>query len=1178
MTQCATSKEVAMSTNNVNAMKYNLAANAGGTKFVTGTQALVLATLMQRARDKHAGKHTAGFVSGYRGSPLAGLDKAFIAAKSYLDDRQVVFHPGLNEDLAATSVWGTQQTNLFSGARYDGVFGLWYGKGPGVDRTGDVFKHANAAGTSHLGGVLAVAGDDHNCKSSTMPHQSEFAFRSALMPTLAPSNVQDILDYALFGWELSRYSGCWVGLKVVADIADSSGPVIADPHLSIARPEGFVLPRDGLSIRWPDNPMEQEARLKTTKLSAAKAFAYANRLNRMTHDSHNPRLGIVTSGKSYTDVCEALKLLGLDERERDQIGIRIFKVAMTWPLEIESMREFFQGLSHVLVIEEKLNVIEDQMKSLLYRENSRHIPIIGKTDAEGKLYLPETGELSSAAVAIAIAGQIPKWLYSPEMEKRVRHLEERQTVACSTSSIGIERIPYFCSGCPHNTSTKVPDGSRASAGIGCHYMSIWMDRATDTVTQMGGEGTQWIGQAPFTETKHIFQNLGDGTYFHSGSLAIRAAVAGKVNITFKILYNDAVAMTGGQPLDGNLSVPQVTHMVRHEGVQRIAVVSDDIEKYRGRYSEFADEVTFHDRDVLDALQKELREFPGVSVLVYDQTCAAEKRRRRKQGKLPGLMKRVVINDRVCEGCGDCGEASNCLSVEPIETAYGRKRAINQSTCNKDESCVKGFCPSFVTVIPGKRKKGPNKTPKMDAVLPMPHIAASLTTPYNIVITGVGGTGVTTIAQILSMAAHRSGVIAVGLDMTGMSQKYGAVSSHVRIGSVSDAPSAVRIPLGEAHLLLGCDLLVSATSETLALTSYGKTQAVINVHEAPTAAFVGDPDLRFPAKEMRERIEASLGQEQVLYHDVTEDTLRYFGDTVAANMYLLGMAYQRGLIPLSGMAIEDAIVLNGVDVELNHNAFRRGRHTALLDIGEQVKVPNEVYAQVPWKHRTKSLLQVYAEELERYQDMAYVGKYLSLFNQVVKAEERVCLGKKLLSDAVMSAYFKLLAYKDEYEVARLFTDGQFLARLNDEYEGITRLEFHMAPPIFPGRDKMTGLPKKRTFGPWILTAMRFLAKAKFLRGTVFDLFGYTAERKEERWLIRKYEDMIEDVCSKLTPVNYHCAVELAKLPEKIRGYGHVKNASIWAYEKQRRILLARFEGKKLSAKMILESIPVVISST
>jgi indolepyruvate ferredoxin oxidoreductase len=1138
------------------------------TKFVTGTQALVLVTLMQRARDKYFGKNTAGFVSGYRGSPLAGLDKAYMGAKSYLDDMQVVFHPGLNEDLAATSLWGSQQTNLFSGARYDGVFGLWYGKGPGVDRTGDVFKHANAAGTSQLGGVLAVAGDDHNCKSSIIPHQSEFAFRSALMPVLAPSNVQDVVDYALFGWELSRYSGCWVGLKVVADIADSSGSVHANPYIHMIRPDGLILPKEGLSIRHPDNPMEQEIRLKTIRLPAAKTFAQANNLNRMTHDSLNPRIGIVTSGKSYTDVCEALMLLGLTEHHLRHIGIRIFKVGMTWPLEIESMQKFLvRGLSHILVIEEKLNIIEDQLKSLLYNGVFHNIPIIGKTDAEGKPYLSETGELSSAAVALAIADQIPKWFRTEELEARVRHLRERQAAEFCASPIALKRVPYFCSGCPHNTSTKVPEGSRAGAGIGCHYMGTWMDRNIDTVTQMGGEGAQWIGQAPFTETKHIFQNLGDGTYFHSGSLAIRAAVAGKVNITFKILYNDAVAMTGGQPIDGKLSVPQVTHMVYHEGVQRIAVVSDDIEKYIGHRKEFADGVTIHHRDSLDALQKELRKFIGVSVLVYDQTCAAEKRRRRKQGKLPDLMKRIVINDRVCEGCGDCGEVSNCLSVEPIETAYGRKRTINQSSCNKDLSCVQGFCPSFVTVIPGKRKKGPNKTKEVNKISLPPPVPKPLHYPYNILITGVGGTGVITIAQILCWAAHRSGLVAVGLDMTGMSQKYGGVLSHVRIGHRLSIPNAVRVPHGETHLLLGCDLVGSSTAETLAHTSRGITHAVINDHEAPTAAFVSDPDLRFPTKEMKAEITASLGTEHVLYHDATRDTLKYFGDTVAANMYLLGMAYQRGLIPLAAIAIEEVIDLNGVDVELNRNAFHLGRQAVLPKGTTPADVPKETSDDMPSWLR-------YANELTRYQNGSYAHAYLSFLERVTEAEEHIMPGKKLLYEAVASAYYKLLAYKDEYEIARLFTDGKFLDRLNNEYEGITRLEFHMAPPIFPGRDKVTGSPKKRIFGPWILTAMRFLAKAKFLRGTRFDPFGYTAERKEERQLIAEYEGMIRDVCVKLTPVNYRLAVELAKLPEKIRGYGHVKNAAISAYQKHRGVLLARFEGKKLSAKTILESIPIV----
>ena len=1141
---------------------------AGDRKFITGIQALVLATRMQRMRDEHAGKNTAGFISGYRGSPLAGLDKEFVRIrKEYLDERHIHFHPGLNEDLAAASVWGTQQGSLFAGMRYDGVFAMWYGKGPGVDRTGDVFKHANAAGTSRFGGVLAVAGDDHNCKSSTMPHQSEFAFRSFLMPILAPSDAQDVLDYALFGWELSRYSGLWVGFKVVADVADSSRNVIARPNQNIVLPADFAMPKEGLNIRWPDLALEQEMRLKTLKLDAARAFVRANEMNRMTHDTETPRIGIVSVGKSYNDVCEALRLLGIDEGERQYIGLRLFKVAMPWPLEIESMSDFLRGLSDIIVIEEKLNVVEGQLKELLYDRHWRHRPdIIGKM-AHGKPFIPETGELTSANIALYIASQIPTFYKTENFLARVRELEGKVAMGGEKSITGLERTPYFCSGCPHNTSTKVPEGSRAIAGIGCHYMATWMDRDTATVTNMGAEGAPWIGQAPFTDIKHVFQNLGDGTFFHSGSLAIRAAVAAKVNITFKLLYNDAVAMTGGQPIDGELTVPRVAHMVYHEGVERIAVLSDDIEKYDDRRSEFPAITTFHSRDALDNIQRELRECPGVSLLLYDQTCAAEKRRRRKKGLLPGLAKRVVINERVCEGCGDCSVQSNCLSVEPIETPFGRKRTINQSSCNKDFSCVKGFCPSFVTVVPGKRKKSSSKNSQVDTkLLPNPTIPI-ITKPYNIVITGIGGTGVITLAQVLTMAAHKSGLSAAGLDMTGMSQKYGGVSSHVRIGREADKPSAMRVPEGGADLLIGCDLVVSSTEETRSLLSRGKTNVVLNTHESPTAQFLNDPELAFPAKEMLAWIEDEVGGDRVHTTQATEETLELFGDTIATNTYLLGVAYQRGLIPLSAESIEQAILLNGVDVKLNVNAFGAGRKSVLGDASWPRSVPPA------YESHTELCMRLEAE-LVRYQDSAYALRFRELLRIVGLTESHVSLGKRTLSEAVASSHFKLLAYKDEYEVARLYTDGTFLRRLENEFEGTERLLFHMAPPLLPWKDKHTGAPKKYAFGAWILPFLRLLAKGKFLRGTPFDPFCYTKDRRKERALIEHYEELMTYVSSKLTPENYDIAVALASIPENIRGYGHVKNASVEAALLRESELLEQFRRGKQAAEEKLRGIPIV----
>jgi len=1152
----------------IDEIKYALSDAPGGDrKFDTGIQALVLATLMQRMRDERRGINTAGFISGYRGSPLAGLDKEFVRIReTHLNKAHIHFQPGLNEDLAATSIWGSQQVNLFSGARYDGVFAMWYGKGPGVDRSGDAFKHANAAGSSRFGGVLAVAGDDHNCKSSTMPHQSEFAFRSFLMPVLAPSDAQDILDYALLGWELSRYSGLWVGFKVVADVADSSQSVIARPHQDIILPTDFVMPEGGLNIRWPDPPLEQELRLKTLKLEATRAFVRANHMNRVTHASVTPRIGIVSAGKSYNDVCEALRLLGIDENMRQYIGLRLFKVAMPWPLEIESMRDFLRGLSHVIVIEEKLNVIESQLKELLYDRGRGRPDIVGKTEF-GRPLIPETGELTSAEIALIIANQIPMYYKrSEDFGRRVRELEQRIAVSKERPVTLLERIPYFCSGCPHNTSTKLPEGSRAIAGIGCHYMATWMDHSTQTVTHMGGEGSTWIGQAPFTDTKHVFQNLGDGTFFHSGSLGIRATVASGVNITFKLLYNDAVAMTGGQPIDGELTVPQITHMVYHEGVRRVAVMSDEIEKYDGRHGEFHAITTFHSRDEIDNVQRELREHKGVSVLIYDQTCAAEKRRRRKKGKLPDLRKRIVINERVCEGCGDCGTQSNCLSVEPIETPFGRKRRINQSSCNKDSSCLKGFCPSFVTVVPGKRKKGPNKSPAIDVQLLSEPVLPVIAEPYNIVITGIGGTGVITLAQVITMAAHQSGLAAAGLDMTGLSQKYGGVSSHVRIGRANDKPSAMRVPRGGANLIVGCDLVVTSTQEALSYITPGKTTVVLNLHESPTSAFLKDPDLKFGRAEMLARIKDEAGKDHFFGTEATEKTLELFGDEVATNMFILGVAYQRGTVPLSAGAIEDAILLNGVGVELNVNAFRAGRQSAM----DETSMPT---IDTPPPEAYRELVRRLSGELEEYQNLDYALRFRRLIEKVGTAEKTTTPGQRILRKTVARSFFKLLAYKDEYEVARLHTEGAFLKRLEDEFEETEQLLFHMAPPMLPWKDKNTGRPKKYAFGQWILPILRVLAKCKFLRGTSFDLFGYTKERRMERALATRYEGVMTYVSERLSPENYQIALGLANIPESIRGFGHVKQAAIIKADWRELELLEQFKRGKQTAQEKLKNIPI-----
>jgi len=1130
-----------------------------GRIYLSGIQALVRLALMQRRRDERAGLNTAGFISGYRGSPLAGFDQALWHAREFLDRHHLRFQPGLNEELAATAVWGSQQVGLFPGAQYDGVFAMWYGKGPGVDRSGDVFKHANAAGTAPRGGVLLLAGDDHACKSSTLPHQSEYALIDASIPVLNPAGVQDILDLGLYGWALSRFSGCWVGLKSIADTMDSSASVVADPHrVEIATPVDFELPPGGLNIRWPDAPLEQETRLRLWKLPAAQAFARANRLDRVVLDAPRARLGIVTTGKSYLDTRQALEELGIGEAEARRLGIRLYKIALSWPLETEGLLHFAHGLEEILVVEEKRPVIEEQAKSALYNLSADHRPaIVGKADEHGAPLLRETSELTVTEIARAVAGRLARFGAEPRIAERLALLAAREHAAAAHNPT-IVRTPFFCSGCPHNTSTKVPEGSRAVAGIGCHYMATWMDRRTETFTQMGGEGVPWIGQAPFTETPHIFANLGDGTYYHSGSLAIRAAVAAKVNVTYKILFNDAVAMTGGQPVDGPLSVAGLTRQLAAEGVERIAVVSDEPEKYSGATG-LAAGVTVSHRDELDPLQRELREYRGVSVLIYDQTCAAEKRRRRKRNRYPDPPKRVFINEEVCEGCGDCSTTSNCLSVVPVETEFGRKRAIDQSSCNKDFSCLKGFCPSFVTVHGGTLRKSVLRAGgAVFPVLPEPRIPP-LDRPYGILVTGVGGTGVVTVGALLGMAAHLEDRGVTVLDMTGLAQKGGAVTSHVRLAPRPEDLHAAKLAAGGADLLLGCDIAVAGGAEALSRLRKGESRAVVNRHEIITGDFTRNPDLAFPGEQLAADIRGLAGEANAEFIDATQIAERLLGDSIGANLFVLGFALQRGWVPLSLAAIERAIELNGVAVEFNKQALLWGRRAA------HDRAAVEGIAELPDSESgrlSENLDEVIgrrAAQLKAYQNAAYAERYLAFVRRVSAAETSRIFGSTALTEAVARGLFKLMAYKDEYEVARLYTDGTFSRRLAERFEGPVKLEFHLAPPLLAERDPATGHLKKRSYGAWILRALKILARFRFLRGTAFDPFGHTAERRMERALIEEYRSLIESLLPELTAMNHQAAVALARLPERIRGYGHVKDAALAAARTEQETLLAQFHS-------------------
>jgi indolepyruvate ferredoxin oxidoreductase len=1142
-----------------------------GRVFLTGVQALVRLLMLQRQRDAAAGLDTGGFVSGYRGSPLGGLDQALWKAEKFLQRAHIKFQPGLNEDLAATAIWGTQQVTMYKDANVDGVFAMWYGKGPGVDRCGDVFKHANFAGTSKHGGVLVLAGDDHAAKSSTLPHQSDHQFSAAMMPVLYPSSVQEILDLGLHGFAMSRYSGCWVGFKCVSDTVESSASVDGDAnHVNIIVPDDFPLPPDGVSIRWPDAFLATEARMQDYKIYAALHYCRVNQLNRIVIDSPNPRLGIITSGKSYLDVRQALDDLGITEADAAEIGIRLFKVAMPWPLEPEGVRSFAEGLDEILVVEEKRQIVEYQVKEQLYNWRDDVRPrVVGKFDEKGEWVrphgdwlLPPHAELTPAMIARVIAQRIERLELHPRHIERIRRRVDfinQKERALAKPSITLARMPYFCSGCPHNTSTNVPEGSRATAGIGCHVMAIWMDRSTSTYTHMGGEGVPWIGQAPFTDEKHMFANLGDGTYYHSGILAIRAAVAAGVNITYKILYNDAVAMTGGQPVDGPISPRAIAAQCAAEGVSKIVVVTDQPEKYPAHY--FADNVEIHHRDDLDDVQKQLRDVTGTTILLYDQTCAAEKRRRRKRGTFPDPAKRVVINELVCEGCGDCGVKSNCVSVAPVETEFGRKRTIDQSSCNKDYSCVNGFCPSFVTVEGGKLRK-PAKAASVDfSHLPEPSLATTAQ-PYGMLVTGIGGTGVVTIGALLGMAAHLEGKGVSVLDMTGLAQKNGAVVSHVRIADHPEQLHATRIAAGEAKLVLACDILTGIGNEALAKMQKGVTKALVNTSLVMPAQFTREPDLAFPLGSMEQEIRDAVAPGDAEFLDATKLATGLMGDSIATNLFMVGYAYQRGLLPVGEAAILRAVELNGAAVESNKQSFYWGRLAAV----EPERVAEAAIPAV--KPDSQRLSQSLDEIIERrrafltdYQNAAYAKRYADLVDRVRNVEATKQPGTTDLTEAVARYYFKLLAIKDEYEVARLYAETDFVDRVKAQFEGDYKLNFHLAPPTLNKPDEQTGQAKKSTYGPWMLPAFRVLAKLRGVRGTALDVFGKTDERKRERALIGEYEQLVDELLASLSPRNYETAVALASIPEYIRGYGHVKERHLADAKKREAELLARFRGAR-----------------
>ena len=1139
--------------------KYDLAQDR---VLVTGYQALIRALLMQKERDRRAGLNTAGYVTGYRGSPLGGLDQQMIRAGRFLAAQDVKFQPGLNEELAATALWGTQQAELRGEGKFDGVFGMWYGKGPGVDRSGDVFRHANFAGTSQRGGVIALMGDDHTAESSTTAHQSEFHFVDVMMPIFNPAGVQEMIDYALYGWAMSRFSGTWTALKCMHETVESTGVVDGSlDRIKLVIPEDFVMPVGGLNIRLVDSILGQEVRLHDFKRDAMLAFVRANKLNRIiTSGGRNPKIGIITTGKAYLDVRQAFDELGIDEIKCNDLGLRLFKIACPWPIARQELAEFAAGLDLIIVVEEKRSLIEVQVREELYGTANQPV-CIGKKDEQGNWLFPVKGALDPNDVAICIGERLLRYGTNEELSANVARLKAAQRALRETADVA-QRVPYFCSGCPHNTSTRVPEGSRAYAGIGCHYMAQWMDRHTLGFTQMGGEGANWIGEAPFSKTPHVFQNLGDGTYNHSGYLAIRAAIDAGVTMTYKILFNDAVAMTGGQANEGGLNVPQIARQVAAEGASRVVVVTDEPWKYP-KNTDWPRGLTVHHRDALDIIQRELTTVPGVSVLIYDQTCAAEKRRRRKRGTFPDPDKRVVINDLVCEGCGDCGVKSNCVSVQPLMTEWGRKRTIDQSSCNKDYSCLKGFCPSFVTVHGAKLKKGESVAEPADwSALPVP--SQPLTNhPYGIIVTGVGGTGIVTIGAIIGMAAHLEGKGAGVIDMAGLAQKGGAVFSHIRIANTPEEIHAIRVAAGGADLVLGGDIVVLGSKKLLGAIKPGHTWMIVNTAEFLPGDFTRNADFALPTERLKRAITSHAGREQSHFVDAGRLATALLGNSIGANMFMLGYAYQRGTLPLSAEAVEKAIEMNGEAVPMNIAAFRYGRRAAVDPKALEALIEPKQGEDNDSLKLSQSFDETVARRIEfltAYQNTRYARRYHDWVEKVRAAEAEKAPGQCALAEAVARYLFKLMAYKDEYEVARLYSDTSFVERVRSSFAGDKlRFEFHLAPPLLARRDPLTGEPKKMSFGPGMLKAFAVLSKFKFLRGTPLDPFGYSVERRSERQLIVDYETLLTEIVGDINPANHATAVALAAIPEKIRGYGPVKQRHLVAAKAEEAALREQFRS-------------------
>lgn len=1131
-----------------------------GRVFLTGTQALVRIPLVQAQLDKQNGLNTAGFISGYRGSPLGGYDQALWSAKNLLAEHKVDFVPAINEDLAATLVLGTQQVETDPEKTVDGVFSIWYGKGPGVDRAGDALKHGNTYGSSPTGGVLVVAGDDHGCVSSSMPHQSDVAFMAWFMPTINPASIAEYEEFGLWGYALSRFSGMWVGFKAISETVESASSVELKPLPTFNIPTDFTPPQGGLHYRWPDLPGPQlETRIEH-KLAAVQAFARANPIDKKVLSAPAPKLGIVTTGKAHLDLLETLELLGLSMAQLQELGVEIYKVGMVWPLERKGILDFVHGKQEILVIEEKRGIIESQIKEAMSEpDRPGEVLITGKQDETGKPLIPYVGELSPSLLAPYLAARFNR-LFGLEFADALAQIKESGVTVSDPG--GVRRIPYFCSGCPHNSSTKVPEGSKALAGIGCHFMASWMGRKTESLIQMGGEGVNWASKSRFTGNGHIFQNLGEGTYFHSGSMAIRQSIAAGANITYKILFNDAVAMTGGQPVDGQITVPAIAQQVHSEGARRVVVLSDEPEKYKGHEGQFPAGVTFHDRSELDAIQRELREIKGVTVLIYDQTCAAEKRRRRKRGQFPDPAKRVMINHHVCEGCGDCSVQSNCLSVIPRETNMGTKRQIDQSSCNKDFSCVNGFCPSFVTIEGGQLRKpkglAADSLSEQVAQLPDP-LLPPLTSTFDLLVSGVGGTGVVTVGALITMAAHLEGKGASVLDFMGFAQKGGAVLSYVRLASQPQQIRQVRIDHGRADALIACDMVVASSAKALDVLRHDHTKAVVNLAEMATADHVLYRDADMESSKRLRLLNEAVGNAPFQTLDANDFALKLLGDTVFSNVMMLGYAWQMGLVPVSRAALMRAIELNGVAIEKNKAAFNWGR--LLAENPEKVSAQITPKAQLPAETLDEKILRL-SQTLTEYQNSKLAERYMRYVSAFEQLDQ--CLNKgHALTEQVATQLFRLMAVKDEYEVARLYTETDFLKEVADNFEGDYSVHFNFAPPLLNSKVR-NGRPVKRQFGPWMLKSLRMLAKMRGIRHTVLDPFRFSEDRKFDRDLLARYEQTLETLLKQTEASNYATAVALAKLPKEVRGYGPVREAAAEKVQSQHQQLMTQLTSAKQGA--------------